>query len=413
MEAGRGGRARIPLSAEEHRKLHDLAERNLDLALRIHVILASAQGEAIDSIAAATGMSKASVWFWRKRFRDRGILGLAPKDILLITETEQRELDELQASSDERVSARAKLLLDVARTADIAAAARQARIAVATARGWISDFKRSGVGCLNRRRKSRSATCLRQLTAEELTLLSGWSKVQSRASAMATAILAMAGGESVISVAARLGRSRDTVESWRRRFLARGLAAIADRSLVLTPEQHEDLEQLRGSELPEVEKRAAILLDLVRTGSIDRTAKAARVAPATVKRVRTAFNQLGAVGVATPRYALRRSAEAFNSTLRLNAELRVRVSVGETLTLRGQTTTITSRRASIALYERLRVPKELVGRIISGEIDWPATRDGKAVVLSVGGDIVAADPDAIEIRLHQADLRHASARLDP
>ena len=47
------------------------------MALRARIVLAAAEGEANERIAARVGVSKVTVLQWRRRYLERGLAGLA------------------------------------------------------------------------------------------------------------------------------------------------------------------------------------------------------------------------------------------------------------------------------------------------------------------------------------------------
>lgn len=411
----------ITASDQELSYLRELVKSNPVLAPRINVVLASVRGEPIHQIARETGLSRCSVWFWRKRFRDRGVRGLAPKVIIAIAEADRRQLEDLQASQNRKVAVRAKLLLDLARTADVAAAARDAGVRLETARKWRRAFERHGIESLAGRRVQRAMAGLRELTPEERKRLVGWSMVDSNVSQKAAALLALADGEKIPTVAARMDISQYTIRTWRRRFLVRGLSVVNGRSFALTAKQYAGLERLRSSAAPEVAKGAAILLDLARSGNMEETAKDARVCPMTVKRLRLIYERSGEAGLtqtqpkAGPRHKMRRLEvkPSFTAELQLKAEFH-QLGAEKPLVFCGQTITISSKYITCVAQGRQTIPATFGGCIVAGEIDWPVTRNsGETVKLLIEGKVVESGPERIRVKLRCGVLRPASETGKP
>lgn len=414
-KSGRAPRSlSVKASDDELSYLRELANSNPQFERRVQVILASVAGEPIHEIVKETGLSRCSVWIWRRRFRDYGVAGLAPKVILTMSEFHRRLVEKLQASDNAKVAGRAKLLLEIMRTADVAAAARNAGVSLQTAYTWRRDFERRGIDSLSGPRVGGASTGLRELTSEERARLVGWSTVESNISTKAAAILALADGEKSASIAARMGVAKSTIETWRRRFLVLGLSAINGRSLALNAKQHAGLERLERFAPPEVAKRATVLLNLARTGNVLETARNASICPKTVTRLRGIYERRGEAGLTQPKAASGREMRrfevkpSFNAELQLRAEFRL-VGSGKPLIFRGQTRTISSRFITCVADERQTVSGDFGGCLVAGEIDWPVTREnGEPVKLSVEGRVVETGPERFRVKLRYGLLRAAS-----
>lgn len=404
---------RFSVSDDDLAMLRRWSEENRVLSARARVILASHRGQKLASIVREAGISRCAVCYWRKRFREDGLRGLAPKAILAITEEQRSEMARwLEAGG--RPAQKAKVILEVARMGDVEAAARNAGVCLETARKWRRTFVNLGLGGLRSRVES-SVARLVEMTPDSRASLAGWAQVDSPLGIRASALLSLAEGQSVDAVSERLGARRASVLSWARRFDYGELPQMLRKhTLLFTPEQKADLAWLLESSPANVAKRVAALLQWAETGDLEGAAENGRVACATVLRWKRAYDRLGRAGLAysNPKRGMAPPVkESVAIDLQLKAELRVETTNGPAVGLRGQTTNISNHRVKIALKQPPPPLPYAKGARVSGRIQWPVLQAGhEPIVLAFRGILLDAEHEVVTIRLRKATL-HRRAEL--
>lgn len=392
--------------------LHRWVDASGKLTARAKAILASETGQSVISITHQTGLSRCAVFAWRKRFRQAGLRGIAPKAILELPDAERRELERWQAEGGLR-ALRATVILEFAETFDIAGAARKAGVHLNVARHWRTVFSAGGTSTL-RPATNVGRPLLRELSTAERLTLAAWADAQTPLATKAKCLLGVADGQSVSSLAADFGLPASKIQYWCRRFVAGGIRAFApDETPLFTPTEQTDLERLVNRGQPKVAARAKTLLQAAQRQTLERAANNMPTpASPVIKRWIRAYKRRGTAGLD---YSHERSgkdiskAGPLNLNLRMDAQLRLECPPLESITLRGKTVTISNQCVKIALSEPID-PKTLHGRNVFGTIAWPVLRDGKEpVVLAMRGFVAEAAPGTITVKLRLATFERPEA----
>jgi transposase len=133
------------LNNEELAVMRQWSTAGRGFSRRATLILALIEGESVSSAAARVGLTKASVFYWRKQFICGGLNAIAPKRLLEVQDNERHLLKELQSDPSSQVSRRASLLWDFRECGDLMAAAKRQNVSLTSARNWKRAFEQRGV----------------------------------------------------------------------------------------------------------------------------------------------------------------------------------------------------------------------------------------------------------------------------
>ena len=293
----------LELTEQERSVLKQWAQGDGRIARRAKTILAAADSDNVTAISRYSGLTRVSIYFWRERFRNERLNGLFRKGVAGLTSIQRQQLEAAKSGSDPHFAKRAAFILEIAQTPDLASAAAKVEVGLNAARLWLRRFKRAGIDGLAHPANDCHKK-FRQLNADEFALLQQWSGAGRAFSRRAALILALAEGEAVPAVAARVGVTEASVFYWRNRFMRYGLEAIAPKyRLELRPKQRELLEELQNDPSPEVAKRASLLLDFSKNGDLVAVAKGQKVSLTSARNWKRAFEQRGVAGLRKPKLA--------------------------------------------------------------------------------------------------------------
>jgi transposase len=393
----------IDLTDDETSVLQSWAQGDCRVARRAKAVLAAASTDNIAAIGRCAGLARASVYFWLARFRNERLHGLFNNAVAALSSIQWQQLEKAKSGSDPRFAKRAAFILDVAQSANVLSAAEKVGIRLNAGRFWLRVFKREGVDGLTHPRGKRVGR-LPKLDSEEFALLQQWSGAGQVFSRRATVVLALAQGESVPAVAARLGITKARVFYWRNRLIRYGLGAIAPKNRLALPDTERDLlEALQNDPSPAFAKRASLLLDLCTNGDLVAAAKRRHVSLTAARNWKRAYEERGVAGLRKPKLAPPAPPPRSHVPLVFPIELAVELQVfahGRVAALSGITTNFSSRYLTVSLN---REATELIGKKlcrVSAEVYWPArTPDGQQLRLQIQGSAVQAATAVMRIAI--------------
>ena len=394
----------LELTAHERSVLKQWAQGGGRIARRAKAVLAAADSNNVTAISRYSGLARVSIYFWRERFQHERLNGLFRNGVAGLTSIQWQELEAAKSGSDPHFAKRAAFILEIALTPDLASAAAKVEVGLNAARLWLRTFKRAGIDGLAHPTNDRHGK-YPQLNAEEVALLQKWSSAGRAFSRRATLILALAEGETVPSVAARVGVTEASVFYWRNRFIRYGLEAIAPKyRLELQSKQRELLEKLQNEPSSEVAKRASLLLDFSKNGDLVAAARAQKVSLTSARNWKRAFEQRGMAGVKKPKLAAParppRHPLPLVLPIQLPVDLRLRLG-GRDIEAFGNTTTLSSRYFTVALNDDGNGVVGIdLGALVTADVHWPAAgREGKRLRLQIVGSVIQAHSTTISISI--------------
>ena len=406
-----GARPLVCLTDQECSVLNSWALRSDRLAKRAKVILAAALTDNVAHISRYAGLHRASVYLWRERFRSSRLDGIVIKEVAGLTTAQEQELENLQTGDDPRLARRAALILEITRTSDLSSAAARAGVRVSDARLGRRAFKRAGIDGL------RPPQCdferFLELSAENADRLRLWAEAGRPFSRRARIILALAQGEPVDTVAARIGVTTASVFYWRRCFLLQGLEAVAPKNMPQAqPIEREALKQLQSGSNAQVAKRASLLLDWLDSGDIVCAAKRHGVSLTSARNWRHAFESRGVDGLRSPKLPPPppppRSPLPLVVPMQLNVDISVKVN-GQLVPLQGVTTTLASRCLTLSLNgSASRQLFNVSGARVTANVHWPAPRsNGKTMLLRIQGAVAECSCENMRVRIRKFEFTPA------